>query len=204
MQLIQASNKFLTKYVEAFKNKAPRFQMVYENLLKSSLTESISEWSRHSMCSYICSEKNATVHDLARRANSLTKLQHGSRSADARRHNSYTDSQCENTGRRGANANRITLTRRLRLNRLAIMHGPPGLDCTNFNADMEPAAMPPHSFYPPRPDGNVQCTSLRNLLGEQPTADTMPGHPASTPLDAHQRMRIQLFFYFHTAALVPF
>lgn len=86
LRFTQPPTKSPTEYAEALWNKALRCDRVYdEYVLKGIFIEGLHESIRHSMRSYWGSRKNATVHDLARHATSLTNLQHGSRIPDVPR-----------------------------------------------------------------------------------------------------------------------
>lgn len=106
MSFTQLSNKSPTEYTEAFWNNAHQWNSVSdEYVLKEISIEGLSESVRRSTRSYWSSKKDSTLHDVAHRANLLTKLQHDIRNTDAPYHKEKTDNRRENTKRRDSNVN---------------------------------------------------------------------------------------------------
>lgn len=83
MQLAQPSNKTTTEYAEKLWNETFRCSRKFdEYVLKRIFNERMSELNPQISCLYQSSKKKVTVHDPARPATSLTKLQHGSSKTD--------------------------------------------------------------------------------------------------------------------------
>lgn len=78
MCFTQSSNKLATKYAEALWNNALPYDREYDKYaVKVIFTEGFLESTCNSVRAYWGSWKNATVHDMAYHATSMTKLPHG-------------------------------------------------------------------------------------------------------------------------------
>lgn len=90
------------------------------------------EWIRHSKLSYWGSKRHDTVNDLAHGATSLTKLQHGSGNTDAPVTTTRWITDVEIPGTEVVALTKLFRTYSRRLNRLASMGRPLGLDGLQF------------------------------------------------------------------------
>lgn len=110
MGLTQPSNKCPTEFAKALWNKAIMCKKEFDGyVIKDLFTHELSELLRRCMRAYLEAKKNAAVHDLARHAILVTKLDHGSSNADASNPHGSTDIRRRNAIRRVDNINNINL-----------------------------------------------------------------------------------------------
>lgn len=160
-----------------------RFRLQETYVLQKIFIDELLESTRHSGHSYWWSKKNATIHDLARQATTVTKLQHGSHKLHTSRLSYKTDNQHNSTWRRGCKVTRISSNSLLSIKSSRKNAFSSQSLSTDRNVDLGTSRATHRAIFFALivKEDNQRYVSLPVVFGKQPPNQAISVHPASAP-----------------------